>query len=194
MVMSWIWAILLVMSLLCAALTGNIGALAAAVPRGAQAGLELVIAIAGSVCLWTGVGKLMEKIGFTDLLARFFRPVLGKIFPTSNKDTQLSRYLSANVCANFLGLGNAATPMGIQAACQLAQHAPKGIASDELCALVVMNTASIQLIPTNVAAVRASLGCNSAFDILPAVWVTSVFSVSAGLISAWLLGKVWKNG
>ena len=192
MVMSWIWTGILVLSLLCAIFTGNISSLAAAVPKGAQAGLELVIAIAGSVCLWTGVGKLMEAIGLTDVLARLFRPVLGRLFPSSRQDIQLSRSLSANVCANFLGRGNAATPMGVQAACRLAQHTG-GIASNELCRLIVMNTASIQLIPANVAAVRASLGCANAFDILPAVWVTSLCSVCAGLGAAWLLGKLWRN-
>lgn len=194
MVMSYIWAAFLVLSLVCAVLSGNVSALAAAVPKGAQAGLELVIAIGGSVCLWTGVGKLMEKVGLTDFLGKLFSPILSRIFPSSRKDVQLRRYLTANVCANFLGLGNAATPMGIQAACTLAQHTKRGIASNELCALVVMNTASIQLIPANVAALRASLGCSTAFDILPAVWVTSVCSVSVGLLSAWLLGKVWRNG
>lgn len=194
MVMSFIWAVLLVVSLFCAILTGNVSALAAAVPKGAQAGLELIIAIGGSVCLWTGVGKLMEKVGLTDLLGKLFSPILSRIFPSSRNDVQLRRYLTANVCANFLGLGNAATPMGVQAACALAQHTERGVASNELCALVVMNTASIQLIPANVAAVRASLGCSNAFDILPAVWVTSICSVAVGLLSVWLLGKVWRNG
>ena len=66
-------------------------------------------------------------------------------------------------------------------------------ATDELCRLVVMNTASIQLIPANVAAVRSSLGCAAPFDILPAVWITSTCSVGLGLAAAWLLGKVWKT-
>lgn len=136
----------------------------------------------------------MERIGLTDFLGKVFSPILSKIFPSSKKDTQLRRYLTANVCANFLGLGNAATPMGVQAACTLAKATRSGVASNELCRLIVMNTASIQLIPANVAAVRASLGCSNAFDILPAVWVTSICSVAVGLSSAWLLGKVWRNG
>ncbi len=194
MVMSWIWTGILVLSLICAIFTGNISSLAAAVPKGAQAGLELVISIAGAVCLWTGVGKLMEKIGLTDHLAKFLRPFLHRLFPSSRTDPQLGRSLSANVCANFLGLGNAATPMGIQAACRLARSATNGVASDELCRLIVLNTASIQLIPTNVAAVRASVGCANPFDILPAVWLTSICSVCAGLGAAWILGKLWRNG
>ena len=92
-----------------------------------------------------------------------------------------------------MGLGNAATPMGIQAAQRLTAHGKPGIASDELCRLIVLNTASIQLIPANVAAIRAGLGCAAPFDILPAVWVTSLCSAGLGVTAAWLLGKVWRK-
>jgi spore maturation protein A len=106
----------------------------------------------------------------------------------------LSGYISANVCANVLGLGNAATPMGIQAARRLAEHTQNGVASDELCRLVVLNTASIQLIPATVGALRTSYGCATPFDILPAVWVSSLCAASLGLAAAWALGKVWRHG
>ena len=97
--------------------------------------------------------------------------------------------MSTNICANFLGLGNAATPPGIEAARRLAARSP-GQASDELCRLIVLNTASIQLIPANVAAVRSSLGCAAPFDILPAVWLTSLCSAGLGLAAAWALGRL----
>lgn len=192
MVMSWIWTGMVALSILAAALLGNISALAAAVPKGAQAGITLAISMAGSVCLWTGVGKLMEKAGLTGQLSRLLRPLLGRIFPSVKQDSVLENRLSANVCANFLGLGNAATPMGIQAAQRLAKGC-NGIASDELCRLIVLNTASIQLIPANVAAVRSSLGCATPFDILPSVWVTSLCSAGLGVLMAWVLGRLWKR-
>ena len=192
MLMSWIWTGMVAVSLLAAAILGNGAALSAAVANGAQAGAALAISIAGSICLWTGVGKLMEHAGLTGLLSKLLRPMLGKIFPSSKTDTKLENFLSANICANFLGLGNAATPMGIQAAQRLA-HGSNGIANNELCRLVVLNTASIQLIPANVAAVRASLGCSTPFDILPAVWITSLCSAGLGVMAAWLLGKLWQN-
>ena len=193
MVMSWIWFVLLAGSLLAAVILGNGSALAAAIPEGAQSGITLVISMAGSLCLWTGVGKLMERAGITKLLSKILKPLLGMLFPSTKKDPVLAGHLSANVCANFLGLGNAATPMGIQAAQRLAVRGKPGIAGDELCRLIVLNTASIQLIPANVAAVRASLGCATPFDILPAVWITSLCSAGLGLTAAWLLGKVWKK-
>ena len=191
MVMSWIWTGILILSLGASLMLGNGTALAAAVPKGAQAGLELALSMAGSVCLWSGVGKLMEKAGLTALLNRLFSPLLSRIFPSFRDDPALAGYLSSNVCANFLGLGNAATPMGIQAARRLA--CGKDIATDELCRLIVLNTASIQLIPANVAAIRSGLGSLSPFDILPAVWMTSLFSAGAGLLAAFILGRLWKH-
>lgn len=191
MIMSWMWTGILMISVICAMFLGNGSALAAAVPQGAQAGMEMALSLAGSICLWTGVGKLMERIGMTELLSRLFAPLLGRVFPASRTDSVLAGYLSSNVCANFLGLGNAATPMGIQAAKRLAGG--RDTASDGLCRLIVLNTASIQLIPANVAAIRSQMGAISPFDILPAVWVTSIASAGMGLMAAWLLGKVWKR-
>ena len=193
MVMSWVWTGMVALSILAAAISGNMAALSAAVPKGAQAGVTLALSMAGSICLWTGVGKLMEAAGMTGKLSRLLRPLLGRIFPSIQQDPILENHLSANVCANFLGLGNAATPMGIQAAQRLAQRGKNAVATDELCRLVVLNTASIQLIPSTVAAVRASLGCATPFDILPSVWITSLCSAAMGLTAAWLMGKLWKN-
>ena len=193
MVMSFIWAGIMVISVIASIWLGNGSALAAAVPEGAQAGITLAISMAGSICLWSGVGKLMEHAGMTGFLSRLLNPLLGRIFPSYRTDPSLACSLSANVCANFLGLGNAATPMGIQAAQKMAQHTHSGKASDELCRLIVLNTASIQLIPATVAAVRAALGCAAPFDILPFVWITSLCSAGLGLCAAFLLGKVWRK-
>jgi len=192
MVMSWIWTGILAISLVASAVLGNMSALSAAVPKGAQAGITLAVSMAGSVCLWTGVGKLMEQAGITGMLSKCLRPLLGRIFPSIKQDPILANHLSANVCANFLGLGNAATPMGVQAAQRMAIGC-NGVASDELCRLIVLNTASIQLIPATVAAVRSGLGCATPFDILPAVWVTSLCSAGIGVTAAWWLGKLWRR-
>ena len=190
MILSWIWTCIAGVSILCALLNGYGGSLAAAVLQGAQAGVTLGVSMAGAVCLWSGAAAVMEAAGITELLSRLFRPLLRRVFPSSTEDPALSRLLSANICANFLGLGNAATPMGIQAARRLKRG---DTATDELCRLIVLNTASIQLIPANVAAVRAALGCASPFDILGPVWITSLFSAGLGVTAAWLLGKGWRQ-
>lgn len=190
MVMSWIFTALVLVSLVFSWLTGQGEALSGAVMQGAQSGVELSIAMAGAICLWSGVGNLMAQVGLTDKLARCLQPVLHRLFPSTRRDSLLAGDLSANICANFLGLGNAATPMGISAAKRMAQGST---ASDELCRLIVLNTASIQLIPANVAALRTSLGCATPFDILPAVWITSLCSAGLGVAAAWVLGKLWPN-
>ena len=191
MVMSYVWALLVGVSVVCAAVAGQMGALSGAVMQGAQSGITLAISIAGSLCLWAGIGRAMERLGIAAALARMLRPLLHRLFPSTGQDAELAGALSANICANLLGLGNAATPPGIEAARRLAVRSP-GAASDELCRLIVLNTASIQLIPANVAAVRSSLGCAAPFDILPAVWIASALSAGLGVTAAWALGRIWK--
>lgn len=193
MLMSWIYWGILAISILCASITKSGCALSAAVVTGAQAGIQLALSLSGSICLWSGIGRLMQQIGLTGMLSRLFRPFLHRIFPSTRQDARLAEDLSANISANLLGLGNAATPMGIKAARRMAAD-QNGIASHELCRLIVLNTASIQLIPASVAAIRANLGSVSPFDILPAVWLTSLCSAGLGLSAAFLLGKLWKDG
>lgn len=193
MVMSWILCGMLALSFLFAILEGNGSALAASVLQGAQAGTTLSISIAGSICLWTGVGKLLERSGMTAALAKLLSPVLFRIFPSAQKDPVLAGSLSGNICANIFGLGNAATPMGIQSVKRMQRSSGGSVATDEMCRLVVLNTASIQLIPSNVAAVRTALGSAAPFDILPAVWVTSLFSASVGLAAAFLMGRMCRH-
>ena len=188
MLMSWIFTGMAVIAVIFAMISGHGSELAAAIPKGAQAGIELVLSMGGALCLWTGLGRLMEKCGITAFLARLLRPILHRLFPDSKKDPTLSGVLSANICANILGLGNAATPMGLQAAEKLSAGTA---ATDQLCRLIVLNTASIQLIPSTVAALRASLGCKTPFDILPAVWITSLLSAGLGIAAAYILGKMW---
>lgn len=193
MVMSYIWVGMILSSLIFALISGNGAALGQSVLTGAQAGITLVISIGGSICLWSGLGEIMERTGLSRSLSRLFRPLIGRLFPSSRQDEQTGALISANFCANLLGLGNAATPMGVAATKRMSRLAPAGEASDEMCRLIVMNTASIQLIPANVAAVRATLGCAAPFDILPAVWVTSFCSVTMGLLAARLFQGVWKR-
>lgn len=193
MVMEWIICLFFGISCLSALLLGRGSELAAAVPAGAQAGITLALSMAGSLCLWTGVGRLLEAGGATQALSRLIAPLLHWLFPGTKRDSVLAGSLSGNICANFLGLGNAATPMGIDAVRRMQPAGRPGCATDEMCRLIVLNTASIQLIPANVAAVRASLGCASPFDILPAVWITSICSAGLGVAAAWGLSKVWRN-
>ena len=192
MAMAVIWTVMVGASILCGLATGRGEAVAAAALEGAGAGVELCLSMAGALCLWMGVMEVMRRSGLARGLSRLLRPVLGRLYPDFAGDGPVMDAVSANVSANLLGLGNAATPLGLEAARLMARRSP-GVASDSLCMLVVCNTASIQLIPTTVAAVRMAAGCQTPFDILPAVWVTSALSVLTGIGAAKLLARLWRD-
>jgi spore maturation protein A len=172
--------------------TGRLDQVANAALEGANSAIELSLSMAGVLCLWSGVMEVLNVCGLSAGLARIFRPVLRRLMPESAKDEETLAAVSANVSANLLGLGNAATPLGIRAARRMARGCG-GVASNELCRLVVLNTASIQLLPATVASVRAAAGCATPFDILPAVWLASVLSVTAGLTVSWLFSRIGRR-
>lgn len=186
MAMSVVWTVMVGASLLYGAATGNLGAVSRAAGEGAQAAVELCLSMAGMLCLWTGVMEGMKRCGLMDGLRKAMMPVLKRLFPEAAKDGETMELIAANVSANLLGLGNAATPLGIRAAERMARGC-HGVASRDLCRFVVCNTASIQLIPTTVAAIRSGAGCQTPFDILPAVWVTSVCALTVGLVVCGIL-------
>ena len=192
MTMTIIWTGMVLVSLLCGLATGRGPEVASAAVEGAAAAVELCLSIAGMMCLWTGVMEVMRRSGLADGLSRLLGPVLRRLFPGAARDREAMDSISANVSANLLGLGNAATPLGIEAAKRL-RRGRTGPASDELCMLVVCNTASIQLIPTTVATVRAAAGCEAPFDILPAVWLASALSVEVGILACKIFSRVWRD-
>lgn len=191
MAMAAIWTGMVVVSILCGLARGAGPQVAAAAMEGAGAAVELCLAMAGVLCLWMGVMEVMRRSGLAERLSRLLRPVLRVLYPDFARDREVMDSISANVSANLLGLGNAATPLGMRAAQLMSRRSP-GVASDSLCMLVVCNTASIQLIPTTVAGVRVAAGCQTPFDILPAVWLASVLSVSTGILAARLFSRVWR--
>lgn len=191
MMMSIILVLMLAAALLFGAASGNGAAVGAAALEGARLAAEFCFRVGALICLWSGVMEVLKRSGVTQALSRLLCPVLGRLFPRASHDADTMDALSANVAANLLGLGNAATPMGIKAAAGMARLTGTGAASDELCLLVVINTASIQLLPTTIASVRAASGASSPFDILPAVWISSAASVTVGILASGLLAGLY---
>lgn len=175
-------------SLLAAAALGRAAEAGRALMEGAQAALPFALQLAGGLCLWSGVTELLERAGLAAGLARLLSPALRRLFPRGAEDAETLSALSENLSANLLGLGNAATPAGIRAARGLRRLGGK----DELCLLVVLNTASLQLFPSGVGALRAALGAASPFDVAPAVWFSSACALAAGLGAAALLRRLWR--
>ena len=192
MAMAWVWTLMVTASVVFGLINGTVGAVGNAALEGAAAAVELCLSMAGIMCLWNGVMAVMKASGMMDGLSRLFRPVLCRLLPRACRDPDTLAALSGNVSANLLGLGNAATPLGIRAARRMAEGCG-GTASNELCTLVVLNTASIQLIPTTVASVRAAQGCAAPFDILPAVWLASALSVGVGILACKIFARMWRE-
>lgn len=186
MSMSNIWAAMVLLSFFWGWGTGNLAQVSAALLDGAGSAAELCLSMAGPLCLWSGVTEVMRSADIS--LSPLFRPLLRRLMPRATRDPETLDAVSGNLSANFLGLGNAATPLGLRAAVRMAAHC-RPVADDELCMLVVLNTASIQFLPVTVASIRAAAGCATPFDILPAVWVTSLCSVCVGVLTSFLLAR-----
>lgn len=191
MAMSLIWTAMVGAAILCGLATGNGPAVAKGALDGAAAGVELCLSMMGVLCLWMGVMEVMERSGIARGLSRLLRAVIGWLYTDFAGDKKVMDAVSANLSANLLGLGNAATPLGLEASRLMAQRTP-GVASDGLCMLVVTNTASLQLIPTTVASLRSAAGSANPFDILPAVWLASAISVVVGVTAARVFARWWR--
>lgn len=167
-------------------LSGSAEASGGALIEGAGEAVQFCIRICGAICFWCAVTELMERSGVSAHLERLLRPILRLLFPKSSADAEGLSALSQNLSANLLGLGNAATPAGVRAVKRMSALG----AETELGRLVVMNTASLQLLPTSIAALRASLGAAAPFDILVAVWLSSLISLICGLLAAELFRAI----
>lgn len=192
-----IWAAMIFISFLCAVCTGRMEGLSQAVLEGAGSAVTLCISTAGMLCVWSGLMKIADSGGLTTLLARLFSPLLRRLFPEYPADSPAMKAISMNVTANLLGLGNAATPFGLTAMREMQAAREEGErdkASRSMILFVVMNTASIQLIPTMIGSYRAKYGSAAPFDILPAVWITSAGALAVGILSVFLFDRLRKKG
>lgn len=191
--MGYLWAGMFLLSLICAVFTGKIDELSASSLDGATAAIELCISIGGLIILWSGVMEIMRRSGLMGGISKLLTPIIAFLFPRAKNDKAVMSDICTNVSANLLGLGNAATPAGIRAAAGLHRLSGGKYASDDMCMLVVINTASLQLIPTTIGAIRASCGAGAPFDIIPAVWLASIISLVAGVISAKMLKRLYRR-
>lgn len=185
--LSMVWVAFLVIALVCGALTGRLDAVTAAVGTGAGEAVTLALSIAGLMAFWSGLMELISASGLAEKLSRRLSPILRPLFGAAAHDRQAMEAVSANVTANLLGLSNAATPLGLKAADRLYTLAGRRGSPDTVLTLITLNTASIQLIPSTVAAVRAACGSQTPFDIMLPVWGASIASVAAVLLSGRLL-------
>lgn len=179
---NYIWFGMIALSVVCAAVNGSLGGLSAAVMDGASDAVELSIFLLGSMCAWLGFLRIAEESGLTRLLARCFSPVIDRLFPDYRDDPVIKGKICMNFTANLLGLGNAATPLGLSAIQAMAEKGPGPVPSRGMVLFVVVNTASLQLLPVNMAVMRASCGSAQPFGILPQIWLTSLGALLTGVL------------
>lgn len=183
--MNYVWAGMILLAYLFAILGGNIEAVTQGALDGAKNAVEMVLGLAGMMCFWTGLLEIAKRAGLTERLARMARPLTRVLFPKLKQDGAAMSAIVMNMIANFLGLSNAATPLGLKAMEELDRlNGGSDRASNEMCMFVVINTASINLIPTTLITLRAANGSSDPFGIIVPVWICSVLSVTAGVLAA----------
>lgn len=188
--LNYIWSGMVLVSLVVGAFTGRIEAVTAAAMDGAGIAISTCIGLLGIMCFWTGLAKIAENSGLTKVFAKILRPITKLLFPKLRKDSAAMSAIVMNMVANLLGMGNAATPLGIAAMKELdKENKYRGLASDEMCMFVVVNTASLQLIPSTVIGMRQMFGSSNPSEIIVPVWICSVCALFMGVMAAKMLGK-----
>ena len=190
--MTGVFCAMIVASYIVAVLTGRITQVSSATLSEAQRAVELVISLTGSFCLWGGLVRVAQKAKLTEGLAKLMSPITTRLFTGLKPDGEAMAAATLNLSANLLGLGSAATPMGIAALQAMEkEQRPGDTATDDMAMFTVLNTASLQLIPTTTAMLRLAAGSSAPMEILPAVWLASTVSVMCGIIAAKLLARMW---
>lgn len=180
--LNYIFAGIILVSFICAIITGNSEALSQSIIKGASESINLLITMAGMLALWSGIMEIADKGGFTKAIGKLLSPFLKLLFKNVKKDSKALKYISMNVSANLLGLGNAATPFGISAVKELKKlNKDSNKASDDMVLFVVMNTASLQIMPTMVTTFRQNYSSAHPFSILPCVWISSACALAVGI-------------
>lgn len=199
--MNYIWGGMIIISLIVSVFTGHVEQTAAAAVSGAGDAVTLCISLLGIMCLWTGISKIGEEGGLIKIIAKALNPILKFIFPKLDPKSSAFGSVVMNVVANLLGMGNAATPLGIKAVGELDKlNKCKKSANDEMCMFVVLNTASLQLIPTTLISLRQSYGSANPGEVILPIWICELCALAVGITVAKLFQthqkdrghKLWK--
>ncbi|MEE0264027.1 MAG: spore maturation protein A [Acutalibacteraceae bacterium] len=189
--MNYIWAVLMIIAITFAIITGNSNEVGNAFLSSGKASVDLLLTLAGTISLWSGVMAIAEKCGITHNLSVLFNPVLKLLFKDYKSDQKVMEAVSTNITANLIGLGNAATPAGLRAIASM--HTGENKINNSMATFVVMNTSSIQIIPTTIAALRLAKGSNAPMEIAPCIWVSSACALAVGIFSVKLCGAIKKG-
>ena len=192
---NYIWAFMIIISVLCSIFTGKTEQLSSALLCGAEKAVQLLIKLFGAVVFWSGIMKIAEKSGLTLKLVHILSPLLSRLFPELDRDSEAFGSICMNVSANLLGIGNAATPFGLKAMIEMQkQNQDKTTATNSMVTFVVMNTASMQLIPTTIGYLRQSYGSKEPFAVIPYVIAASACALAVAVVLSLTFNRwsLWK--
>ena len=190
-----VWPIFIIISFSYAIFFGNLDKLNTSIFESTETAITLAISLLGTICLWNGIMNIASKTTFIQKLTNFLRPIINFLFPELKGDSKVRKEISMNMVANILGLGNAATPLGLKAMKSMQERNPKkDTLTDSMVMFIVINTASIQIIPTTVIAIRNSLGSQNPTAIVFPVWIATICAALVGISAAKILVKVTKKG
>lgn len=182
-----IWPIFIIISIIYAFLCGNIENVSNGIFTSLDDVIELSLTLLGTMCLWNGIMEIARNTSFVDKLCKMLNPLMKILFPKLNNE-KAKKEISMNIVANFLGLGNAATPLGLKAMKTLQEdNKNKDTLNNYMVMFIVLNTASLQLIPTNVIAIRNSLGSSSPSGIIFPVWIATLIAAIVGITATKIL-------
>lgn len=185
-----LWPIFIIISYIYAIFTGKVNEINNSVFESCESAVKLTITFLGTMCLWSGIMQIAKKTTLIDKLTKFLRPLMKILFPEIRKDDSVYKEISMNMVANILGLGNAATPLGLKAMKTLQKDNPeKDTLTNSMAMFIIINTASIQIIPTTVIAIRSSLGSTNPTQIIIPVWIATLLAAIAGITTAKILMK-----
>lgn len=185
---------MILFSVIVSVFTGRVAEVAQAAFNGANNALSIVLGFMGVTAMWNGIMKIAEHGDLIKLVTRFIKPLNRLIFPQLKNEPKVMEAVSANMVANMLGLANAATPLGIKAMQELDRlNGRSNCASEAMCMFAVINSASIQLIPSTLIGIRASMGSNAPAEIIVPVWIVSISAAFVAVLACKISAKSYKN-
>ncbi len=186
--MNYVWAILILVAIIFAIATGKGSEIGSALLSSGETSVNLLLTLAGTISLWSGVMAIAESSGITKGLSTLFRPVLKLLFKDYKDDNRVMNAVSTNITANLIGLGNAATPAGLKAIASMYNGENK--INNSMATFIVMNTSSIQIVPTTIVALRLAKGSNAPMEIAPCIWISSICALLVGIASTKICGII----
>ncbi len=191
--LNYIWAALMIISIIVGFISGKTAEVSASILESAQTAINVVLSLTGMMCFWMGISAILEKSSAIKGLSEIIAPVINILFPKLRKEEKAKEKIVMNICANVLGMGNAATPLGLEAMKELDRINPSPNASESMKLFIVINTCSFQLIPGSVISLRYGAGATNPYDVIVPIWIVSFLTLITGILLCKIIESQRRN-